>query len=137
MDSDGISIGANKVTLNGGTIADSSGNSAVLTHEAVAADSGHMVNAPDATAPTISSVEITSDPGDDDAYGIDGEIEITVTFSEEVTVTDSPQLELDLGGSAKTADYAAPTRPRWSSPTRWPRVTPIRTASPSQKTVSA
>ncbi len=73
----------------------------------------------DITAPTISS--ITSDPEDDDesyyhmnavlplynegVYGIGDDIQVTVTFSQGVTVTGSQQLELDVGGTAKTAEY--------------------------------
>ena len=69
----------------------------------------------DTTAPTISSVAITSDPDDDnsiyaslydeDVYGIGDSIEVTVTSSLNVTVTGSPRLELDVGGSAKNAEY--------------------------------
>ena len=70
----------------------------------------------DTTAPTISSVAITSDTGDGDSsfdddgvYGIDDSIEVTVTFSENVSVTGSPQLELDIGGSGKAAAYESVT----------------------------
>ena len=70
----------------------------------------------DTTAPTISSVAITSDTGDDDSYfdddgvyGIDDSIKVTVTFSENVSVTGSPQLELDIGGSGKDAAYESVT----------------------------
>ena len=66
----------------------------------------------DTMAPTISSVAITSDTDDADSsfdddgvYGIDDSIKVTVTFSETVTVTGAPQLELDIGGSAKAASY--------------------------------
>ena len=66
----------------------------------------------DTTAPTVSSVAITSDTGDDEVYldddgvyGIGDEVEVTVTFSENVAVNGSPQLELNVGGSAKTASY--------------------------------
>ena len=66
----------------------------------------------DTTGPTISSVAITSDTGDDEVYldddgvyGIGDKIEVTVTFSENIVVTGSPRLELDIGGSAKTASY--------------------------------
>ena len=67
----------------------------------------------DTTAPTILSVAITSDPDDDaqsgvfftGVYGIGDSIEVTVTFSEEVTVSGGPRLALDVGGSAKTAAY--------------------------------
>ena len=67
----------------------------------------------DTTAPTISSIAITSDTSDDDSYfdddgvyGIGDSIKVTVTFSENVTVTGAPQLELDIGGgTGKTAEY--------------------------------
>ena len=72
------------------------------------------------TAPTISSIAITSSPNDDNIimvdgereqvgdwwlYGIDDSIEVTVAFSAAVTVTGIPRLELDVGGSAKAAEY--------------------------------
>ena len=70
----------------------------------------------DTTAPTVSSVAITSDTGDDavyldddGVYGIGDKIEVTVTFSEDVTVTGSPQLELTVGSSAKNATYKSTT----------------------------
>ncbi len=44
-DADGVSIEANRLTLNGGTIRDGSNNNAVLDHEEVAPDSGHKVDA--------------------------------------------------------------------------------------------
>ena len=87
----------------------------------------------DTTAPTISSVAITSDPDEDDAdlgaymvgrsggsivqstgwasgvYRIGDDVQVTVTFSENITVTGTPQLELDIGGSAKAAGYESVT----------------------------
>ena len=109
VDSDGISIGENKVALNGGTIADEADNAAVLTHSAVAADAGHKVDAPDTTAPTVSSLAITSSAGDDSTYAIGDSVRVTVTFSEDVTadVGGTLQLlvELDVGGTARNADY--------------------------------
>ena len=83
----------------------------------------------DTTAPTISSVAITSDPDENDAdlgayivgrsggsivestswasgvYRIGDEVQVTVTFSENVTVTGSPQLELALDSGNRTAAY--------------------------------
>ena len=112
QDSDGVYFGANAVDLNGGSIRDRAGNDAVLTHAARAANSSFLV---DAVAPTVSSIAITSDPGDDDTYGTGDEIEVTVTFSEDVTVPGvnrsdgagvrKPVLELNIGGSAKTAAF--------------------------------
>ena len=112
LDLDGISVDANSVELNGGTIRDAAGNDAVLTHSAVPADDYFIV---DGVPPTVSSVTITSDPGDDDTYGVGDTIEVTVTFSEAVnirrwrsnengmTVTRMPRLELNIGGVAKSA----------------------------------
>ena len=80
---------------------DDEGNAEERTSTATATVAAQTDN----TAPTISSVAITSDTGDDDVYGIGDKIEVTVTFSEDVTVTGAPQLELDIGGSAKTAAY--------------------------------
>ena len=105
VDSDGVSIGANKLSLNGGAIEDEANNAAILTHEAVADDPGQKVDAPDVTPPGASTVEFTSDPGDDDTYGEGDSIEVTVTFTEDMTVTGAPRLELDFDGTAKTAEY--------------------------------
>ena len=59
----------------------------------------------DSTSPTVSSIAITSDPGSDEVYAIGDAIQITVTFSADVTVTGKPQMELDIGGNAKPAEY--------------------------------
>ena len=82
-DTDGIEIEANKLSLNGGTIKDSIGNAANRTHAALATQTGHKV----ADVPTITGIAITSDPGADKTYGIGELFEVTVTFSETVTVT--------------------------------------------------
>ena len=70
----------------------------------------------DTTAPTVSSVTVTSDTGDDEVYldddgvyGIGDKIEVTVTFSENVTLTGAPQLELTIGSSARNAAYKSTT----------------------------
>ncbi len=113
LDSDGVTISANSIELNGGFIRDTAGNDAVLTHSAVTASSSFIV---DAVAPTVSSITITSDPGDDDTYGPGDKIEVTVTFSENMSLPTSitcssdvvhckAELELDIGGTARTAAY--------------------------------
>ena len=43
-DTDGVSIEAGRITLNGGTIEDEAENPAELAHEAVAAQVGHKVD---------------------------------------------------------------------------------------------
>ena len=74
-----------------------------------------FLTAPSARAQgaTISSLAITSDPGSDDTYVAGDKIEVTVTFSEAVTVTGTPRLTLLvgsrlwilLGRAARDADF--------------------------------
>ena len=59
------------------------------------------------TVPTIESVAVTSDPGEDGGYAIGDEIQVGLTFSEAVTVTGTPQITLDIGGATTTANYSA------------------------------
>ena len=58
------------------------------------------------TAPTVSGVALTSDPGSDNTYAIGDSVEATVTFSEAVDITGTPQLALDFDGTAKGATCA-------------------------------
>ena len=64
----------------------------------------HVIRA-DTTPPAVSKIEITSNPGSDLIYAPDDEIQATVTFSETVEVTGTPQLSLELGGGSRTATY--------------------------------
>ena len=107
LDTDGISIDANSLSLddNDGSIKDGAGNNANLAHSAVAADSAHKVLAADTTAPTVSSIAITSDAGDDDTYVAGDKIDFVVTFSESVKVTGDPQLTLSLGDGTRIAAH--------------------------------
>ena len=212
-DTDGVSIEANSLTLNGGRIRDGANNNALLTHDGLAADAGHKVdgikpalaanggavvngatltltygealdvsstplalaftvniesterrvsrvavsgsavtltldpevgvgqtvgltyrvpganliqdtvgnaaraitnrtvenNTRDTTAPSVSAVAITSDPGPDGIYAEEDVIEITVTFSETVTVdttNGTPSLALTVGRPRKPALYS-------------------------------
>ena len=61
------------------------------------------------TVPTIESVAVTSDTGEDGGYAIGDEIQVGLTFSEAVTVTGAPQLNLDVGGRTRTAEYSEGT----------------------------
>ena len=64
-------------------------------------------------APTVTGVEITSDPGADNTYAIGDMVEATVTFSfatnDAVDITGTPQLELDFAGTPKTANCVPDT----------------------------
>ena len=61
------------------------------------------------TAPTVSGVALTSNPGSDSTYAIDDDVEATVTFSAAVDISGAPRLELDFAGSAKQAACATGT----------------------------
>ena len=65
-------------------------------------------------APAVSSVDVTSEPGDDDTYAIGDTIQVTVTFDQAVSVDTSggtPRIQLRVGGGEdvhlKWADYTS------------------------------
>ena len=58
-------------------------------------------------APSVTSVEITSDPDIDKTYAIDDDIVVTVTFDKALTLgtgTGDPTLALTIGTATRTAD---------------------------------
>ena len=70
----------------------------------------------EAAAPVVSSVDVTSEPGDDDTYAIGDTIQVTVTFDQVVTVDTSdgtPRIQLRVGGGEdehlKWANYLTGT----------------------------
>ena len=107
-DAGGISIDANSLNLNSGTIQDAAANNATITHSAVTDNASYMV---DATAPTVSSVAITSATGAQSNYLNAGDtVTATATFSEAVTVdttSGTPYLNLNIGGTTVQAAYAS------------------------------
>ena len=56
-------------------------------------------------APSILTVELTSDPGSDTLYVIGDEIEASVRFNKTVTVRGTPQLGLTVGSRTRQATY--------------------------------
>ena len=90
--------------LNGGTITDSHGNSANLILPVPGTDGSLGANKAiiiDGGAPVINNITSTSVNG---TYNLDDIIPITVAFSEALTVTGTPQLELNTGGSSISFD---------------------------------
>ena len=71
-----------------------------------------LVAQTDTTAPTITSIEF-GDPTTPESphfhgigvHGIGATIEVAVTFSEEVTVTGTPKVTVQVGAYARNADY--------------------------------
>ena len=64
---------------------------------------------PDTTAPLVSSLAIGSNPGSDQTYAAEDEIEVRVTFNETVEVEGTPQLRLRVGSRTRTAGYESGT----------------------------
>ena len=63
-----------------------------------------------ATGPAVHKIEINSNPPEGrETYGIGDAIEATVTFSEVVNVTGTPQLGLRVGSLTRSASYAGGT----------------------------
>ena len=71
-----------------------------------------LVELTSTTAPTVTAVALTSDPGTpgtDNTYAVSNRVKATVTFSAAVDITGTPQLELDFAGTAKAATCTAAT----------------------------
>jgi hypothetical protein len=58
------------------------------------------------TAPTVTGIAFSSDAGADNTYIADDLVSVTVTFSQAVTVTNTPRIQL-IGLSNKFANYAS------------------------------
>ena len=107
LDRDGISIAADALSLNGGSIEDSTGNAAELDlgEHAVSNASDHKVDGSIDHAPTVQDVFIWSEPRNRDAYGVGEVIGIGIEFSEAITLTGTPQLTLTIGDAARRAEF--------------------------------
>ena len=105
QDDDGISIADSNssIDLNGGVIEDLAGNYLTSTGLSIPGLLGVTV---DGQSPTLDSVTAAA-ASDGNAYYRRGEsITLTATFSEQVTITRTPELRLDVGGVQKGARYA-------------------------------
>ena len=106
LDTDGISIAANALKLNGATIQDSGGNPAELglgEHKVDGSidDGEHKVDGSIDHSPVVRRVWIESSPGSGDTYTRGETIRIALQFSEPVAVIGVPQLELTIGATAR------------------------------------
>ncbi|KOF02518.1 hypothetical protein OB69_12165, partial [Roseivirga seohaensis subsp. aquiponti] len=98
-------VATNSLALNGGTIKDGAGNNATLTLATPGAANSLGANKAlviDAVAPTVTSVSSSKTNG---SYSAGEVILVTVTFSESVTVSGFPQIELETGTTDRTANY--------------------------------
>ncbi len=111
-DTDGLSIRANALTLNGGTIDVAGGTTDALlslAHHAISNASGRRVAGGTFTAASVSAVSITSSPAGGGTYGLSEEIGVNVTFNRNVAVTGSPELALTIGSQTRQASYVTTT----------------------------
>ena len=106
-DADGVSIPANALTLNGGTIKHSVDNTlnADLTHNAVAGSTSRKVDGSSTTAPQVVSVTIHNLPASGDTYGVGENIEVRVRLDQLVAVTGTPQVALVIGAQTRQANF--------------------------------
>ncbi|MCX7748346.1 MAG: stalk domain-containing protein [Clostridia bacterium] len=97
-------LATNSLTLNGGTIKDAANHDADLTLPATVGAGSLGANKDiivDGIAPTVNNV---TSPNLNGTYKVGDSISITVTFTESVTVTGTPQLSLNTG---KTVNYVS------------------------------
>ena len=96
------------LALNSGTIKDAAGNAATLTLPAPDATTyslrANKALVIDGNAPTVSSVTSTKTNG---AYSVNDTIPISVTFTQTVAVTGTPQLTVETGGTDGVANYVS------------------------------
>ena len=97
-DAGGISIDADSLSLNDGTLRDAAGNSAVLTHSAVADHADYPV---DTAVPTLNF----SSPADD-ATGVVMDSNITLAFDEEIALGSSGSIIITDGMDSHTIDVS-------------------------------
>jgi subtilisin-like proprotein convertase family protein len=100
-DANGISIDANSLSLNGGTLTDGLGNNATLTHAAVADNSSYLV---DTTAPTVAITRQTPTAAITNATNVT----FGLTFSEDVQNVGPAVGDFTKAGAA-LGNLAAPT----------------------------
>ena len=104
-DADGISIAADALTLNDGSLRNVDGTASILAlaRPAIGAAARHKVDGSKATAPEVSRVRITSRPQDGIAYGAGEVIRAYVEFSVPLKVAGDPTLTLAVGDGTRLA----------------------------------
>ena len=114
-DTDGLSVAAAALTLNGGLIRDAAGNNAILGlgSHALRAQASHKVDGTTGRAPAVSGVRVISTPASGGTYTRGETIEVEVRFDQAVGVSGTPNLALTLGTASAQAAWnrtgASPT----------------------------
>ena len=114
-DADGVSIGADALTLDGGTIRDysyslASGISSSTTDaalglggHAISNSAGHKVDGSRESSPVVTGVHIWPDPSNGDAHELGEDINVSVYFDRLVDATAQVSLALTVGSSVRQA----------------------------------
>ena len=105
VDPDGVSVPANALTLNGGSIRSAAGANADLnlgTH-AIENASKHKVDGSVAAVPRVARVGISGNPPNGAAYAAGERISVWVRFSIPVKVVGNPRLALGVGEQTRQA----------------------------------
>ena len=100
-------VSTTSLALNGGTIRDGANNNATLTLAAPGAANSLGANKDiviDANAPTVTGVSSTVANA---TYAAGAVIPVTVTFSEPVNVTGTPQITLETGATDAVVNYSS------------------------------
>ncbi len=108
-DGDGISISANSLLLNDGTIRSVDGlTDADLAHAAVAAKRDRKVDGGREVTPArVRDIHFYSSPTRGDTYELGETVEVRVEFDKAVTVTGTPGLALTIGTRTRHATWFA------------------------------
>ena len=106
-DGNGISIAANAIRLDGGSIkaAADGTTDASLTHAAVADDASRKVAGSQVSAPAVSSVYFVGSPKKGSSYQTGETITVQANLDRTVNVTGSPQVALTIGSRTRYATY--------------------------------
>ncbi len=113
-DTNGISIPADAIRLNGGSIRASPDGviDAVLTHVGVPDKATHWVDGSRFTAPAVSSIAFENSPLDGDTYEFGERIRLAVAFNRTVVASTDVRLALAIGRQTRFADLS----PRYDVP---------------------
>ena len=106
-DESGISIAANALILNGGTIKAADGTTdADLTHAAVGAKRRSKVDGSLVAPPKVRDIRFFSSPARGDTYARGDTTIVGVEFDRTVTVSGTPRVALTIGARTRHAAYS-------------------------------
>ena len=107
LDADGVSIAANAIRIDGGSIKAVDGvTDSILAHAPVTAGSGRKVNGNQVTAPAVSRISFVGSPADGATYQLGETIEVKVEFDRYVAISSGLRLALTIGGQTRLASFS-------------------------------